>query len=118
MGNPLCHFEFMSSDLQKAKEFYGKVFDWTFDGGGMPGYVMIGTGKSPDGGIMVKPAEAPHCALNAYFEVSSIEETLDKVTSAGGSVVVGKTKIANIGYWAMFADPDGIPVGLFEGLPT
>lgn len=117
MGNPLCHFEFMSSDLQKAKQFYGRVFDWTFNGGGMPGYVMIGTGKSPDGGIMVKPAEAPHYALHNYFLVDSIEETLSKVSAAGGNVIKGKTEIPNIGHWAMFADPDGICVGLFEGLP-
>ena len=117
MGNPLCHFELMSSDLEKARQFYGEVFDWTFDDQGMPGYVMIGTGKSPDGGIMVKPAQAPRHALQVYFQVDSIEQTLSTVERAGGHVIVGKTEIPTIGYWAMFADPDGIGVGLFEALP-
>ena len=26
-GNPLCHFEFMTPDTERTKEFYGKVFD-------------------------------------------------------------------------------------------
>ena len=28
MANHICHFEFMCNDVAKAKEFYGKVFDW------------------------------------------------------------------------------------------
>jgi len=63
---------------------------------------------------MKKPGEAPHFALSQYFLVDSIEETLGKVEGAGGKTGVPKMEIPNVGWWALFLDPDGIPVGIFE----
>jgi len=114
MGNPVGHFEFMVNDTDKAKEFYGRIFDWEFKD--MPGpthYLMIGTGSDPAGGMMKKPDQAPHCALNVYFVVDSIDSALEKVKAAGGNTIVGKTDI-DVGFWATFMDPDGIPVRIFE----
>lgn len=114
MGNNLCHFEILCADVDNTKTFYGTVFDWQFDEKSFPGYVIVRSGVEPTGGIMVKPPEAPQHALNVYFEVDSIEDTLRSVVGAGGTVLVGKTEIPKIGHWAMFADPDGIAVGLLE----
>lgn len=115
MGNHLCHFEFMVSDSEKAKQFYGKVFDWEFKvDPGMANYTMIDAGKEPGGGIMNKPDTAPHHALSVYFCVDSVEETMAKVAEAGGQVIVPKMEIPNVGWWGLFADRDGIPVGIFE----
>ena len=115
MGNPLCHFELMVSDVKKSQEFYGKIFDWEFKTDeAMPEYTMISTGTEPGGGLMKKPAEAPHFALSQYFLVDSIEETLGKVEGAGGKIGVPKMEIPNVGWWALFFDPDGIPVSIFE----
>jgi predicted enzyme related to lactoylglutathione lyase len=115
MGNHLCHFEFMVSDSEKAKAFYGKVFDWTFKSDeGMPGYTMIDAGKAPGGGMMKKPETAPHHALSIYFCVDSIDDTMAKVSEAGGQVIIQKMEVSNIGWWGLFADPDGIPVGIYE----
>ena len=30
MGNPFVHVELMSTDVPKAKAFYGELFDWQF----------------------------------------------------------------------------------------
>lgn len=115
MSNYLCHFEILATDTEKAKEFYAKVFDWKFKADdAMPEYTMIDTGKEPGGGLMKKPAQAPHPALSVYFYVDDIEETLRKATEAGGQIIAPKTPIPNIGFWALFADPDGIPVSIFE----
>ena len=115
MGNPLCHFELMVSDVKKSQEFYGKIFDWEFKTDeNMPDYTMISTGKEPGGGLMKKPAQAPQFALAQYFEVDSIEETLAKVEAAGGKPGIPKMEIPEIGWWAMFFDPDGIPVMIFQ----
>jgi predicted enzyme related to lactoylglutathione lyase len=115
MGNHLCHFEFLVSDSAKAREFYGKVFDWSFKADeSMGGYTMIDAGKAPSGGIMKKPDTAPQYDLSVNFCVDSIDETMAKVTGAGGHVIVQKMEIPNIGWWGLFADPDGIPVGIYE----
>lgn len=118
MGNPVCHFEFMVSDVEKSKKFYSQVFEWKFKDSDMPGmrYINIDTGKEPTGGMMKKPAMAPMFALTTYFYVTSIDETLKKVTAAGGRVQMPKTEIPAIGWWALFMDPDGIPVMIYESL--
>jgi len=114
MNNPLCHWELMVSDVKKAQQFYGKVFDWKFDDSSTPGYTLIQTGSEPTGGMMAKPSEAPACGLGSYFLVNSIEQTLSKASQAKAAVVCPKTEIPGIGWFAVFTDPDGIPVGIFE----
>jgi predicted enzyme related to lactoylglutathione lyase len=116
VGNPVCHFEFLVSDTAKAREFYGRVFDWKFTQDDKMDYTMIDTGAEPGGGIMKKPDQAPYFCLNGYFLVDSIDETLKKATDAGAAPSVPKMEIPTVGWWAMFMDPDGIPVMLFEPL--
>ena len=115
MANPLCHWELMVRDVEKAKAFYTAVFDWKITDMGMGGYWQIDAGRAPGGGMMAKPPQAPHCALSQYFLVDNIDETLKKVAAAGGRVVVPRTEISNeIVSFAMFTDPDGIAVSIFE----
>ena len=114
MGAPLCHFEFMSDDPDQCKAFYAKVFGWEYDDKSMPDYTLIKTGEEPEGGLVKRPAEAPAPSLNVYFLVDDIKATLAKVQQAGGRTVVPKTPIPNVGAFAMFSDPEGIVVGVFQ----
>jgi predicted enzyme related to lactoylglutathione lyase len=114
MGNPIVHFELMVGDPAKAKAFYSSIFDWEWDESSFPGYTAIKTGTEPGGGMMAKPEMAPMCALNTYFGVEDVEATLAKAIAAGATVIAPKTPIPGIGHWAMFADPDGIPVAVFQ----
>jgi uncharacterized protein len=114
MGNPIVHWELMVDDLVKAKAFYSAVFDWKLDDSTFPGYTAIDTGSEPPGGMMAKPETAPMCSLNTYFLVEDIDATLAKATAGGATVIAPKTPLPGIGSWGMFADPDGIPVGLFQ----
>lgn len=114
MPNPLCHFELMTNDPQKCKEFYGTVFDWKFDDASMAGYTLINAGAEPTGGLFPKPAEAPGVCLTAYFHVEDVEATLAKAAELGATVLVGKTAIPNVGHFAIIADPEGITIGLMQ----
>jgi len=115
MGNALCHFELMSNQPDKCRQFYAEVFDWQFRTAPGPGeYTLIETGKEPGGGLMQKPAQAPKPVMNVYFQVEDIEATLAKVAAAGGTTIVPKTPIPGIGHFAMFADPEQICVGIFQ----
>lgn len=116
MANTICHFELMTADPARCRAFYGSIFDWKFNDEGMPGYTMVNTGGEPGAGIFAKPKDVPAPMLNVYILVNSIEETLGKVRTAGGHVINEKTPIPGIGHWAMFTDPDGICVGIFESL--
>jgi hypothetical protein len=114
MGNPIVHWELMVGDVQKAKTFYTAVFDWTISETPMPGYSSIDTGTSPPGGMMARPEAAPMPSLNTYFSVQDVDATLAKALAAGATLIAPKTPIPEIGYWAMFTDPEGIPIGIFQ----
>lgn len=113
MTNPLCHWDLMVNDVEKAKRFYGAVFGWKFTTQ-QADYTMIETGTPPSGGLMAKPLTAPMPALNSYFQVDDIAKTLRAAVEHGATVVVPKTPIANYGWFAMFLDPERIPIGVWE----
>ncbi len=116
MGNPLCHFEFLTNDPDKCKAFYSKVFDWEYQGApGSDEYTLINTGSEPGGGMMKRPDPCPMPMVGVYFLVDDIDETLAKVTEAGGNVVMPKMEIPNIGWIAVFVDPENIGIGIFQG---
>jgi len=49
MANPFVHVELNTTDVSKAKTFYGKLFDWTLDDVDMGNstYTMIKVGEAP-----------------------------------------------------------------------
>jgi predicted enzyme related to lactoylglutathione lyase len=120
MPNPIVHFEIPATDVEKIRRFYTEVFGWkmTTDPS-MPDYTTVETaegGMGIDGGIM-KRQSPQHTAMN-YAMVASVTEFAEKVKQQGGQVVVPKTAIPNMGYFAVCLDPENNPIGLFETDPT
>lgn len=113
MANPIIHWELMVQDTEKAKAFYGRLFDWKFDelGGG---YTSVRPGEGPAGGMMKKPPNAPMPGLNVYFKVASLDASLKRAAELGARVIVPRTEVPGMCWFAMFLDPDGIPVGILE----
>ena len=117
MSNNLCYFELMVSDVERAKGFYENVFDWAFrKSESFPDYYSIDTGQAPEGGLMKKPEQAPQYSISPYFMVENAEDTLKKAEAAGGKIGTPRSEIPGIGWWALFFDPDGIPIMVFEPL--
>lgn len=114
MSSPLCHFELMVADAAKAQAFYGSVFGWKFDTDSMPGYTLIDTGHEPTGAIFAAPEGAGGVCANIYFKVADIDATLETATKSGAKVLVPRTEIPGVGFFAMFTDPEGIPVGIMQ----
>jgi len=113
MANPLMHWELMVEDVERTTAFYQRVFDWSFGSQG-PEYTLISTGGAPGGGLMRRPPQVPMAALNVYFEVDDVDKTLREAVEAGANVLVPRTEIPTVGWFAMFADPDGIPIGVMQ----
>ena len=113
MSNPLTHWELMVSDVERAKAFYGKVFDWKFTPAG-PEYTLIDCGAAPGGGLMRQPPQAPMSALNSYFRVADLDRTLHDAVEAGATVIVPRMEVPTVGWFAMFLDPDQIPIGVMQ----
>ncbi|YAL83863.1 VOC family protein [Dermacoccaceae bacterium W4C1] len=110
----ITHHEIPVADLEKAKTFYADLFGWQISA--PPGFETYPMWQAPNkisGGGLVGRDEAP--AVRSYVEVDSIEETLAKVTAGGGTVVVPRSEISPTSWYAVFTDPDGNELGLYEG---
>jgi uncharacterized protein len=113
MTNPLIHWELMVSDPERTKAFFARVFDWTYTSAG-PEYTLVQTGTEPNGGLMRRPPGVSQSALNNYFRVEDLDRTLRAAVEAGATVVVPRTEVPAMGWFAMFLDPDQIPIGIMQ----
>jgi uncharacterized protein len=113
MPNPLVHWELMVVDVERAKAFYQRVFDWTYQPMG-PEYTLIQTGSEPGGGLMQRPPGVEMSSLSSYFQVNDLDRTLRNAVEAGATVIVPRMEVPTVGWFAMFLDPDQIPIGVLE----
>lgn len=105
-------------DLEKSKAFYGAVFDWTFQNFGGT-YEMIHADGEMIGALDASGQGTIGDGVALYFNVADLEDTLERVTGNGGSVVTGRTDIGgDMGWSASFRDPDGFKIGLWTGQPA
>ena len=115
MGNPIVHWELVVGDLDKAREFYTNVFQWNVETmPDFPGYPGVDPGAPPKGAMYVKSENDSGFALNVYFAVDNVEQTLTRAVGAGGTLLVPETAVDGMGEYGMFADPDGIRIGVFH----
>ncbi len=116
MSNKICHFELTTQDMAAAKEFYGSLFDWKLESMSMDdeAYIMINTGEEPSGGMMAAPsAEVPSAWVN-YVQVEDVEASAARAAELGGQIIVAKTPIPEMGYFAVISDPTGAVIGVWE----
>jgi len=119
MGKVL-RFELQVPDPEQAVAFYTRTFGWQFVK--MPGatdYWFIRTGEAGergiDGGLMRSP-DGETRTTNS-IEVDSIDRYLAKVVLNGGQVVVPKTTVPGMGYFAYCTDDQGLLFGVSESDP-
>ena len=70
-------------------------------------------GNSGIGGGMMKRQSPQHTVTN-YVTVSSIEEYASRLEQAGGRVIISKTVIHEMGFYAIFLDTESNMFGLYE----
>lgn len=116
--NAISYVELPSTDLEKTRLFYERVFGWTFQELPDMNYVLFTKDGAGCGGFRKVNQIPPHPAVICSITVRDIHETLDRIVEAGGSVVMPKTPLPNgAGYIAEFADPCGVICGLWSPPP-
>jgi uncharacterized protein len=116
----IAWFDITTSNLPQAKEFYGRLFDWSFAPlQGTDLAVEIVSRGEPIGNLRV--AEGTISAFNGvvYVQVSDIEAACRKSKELGGTVPPGFP--FNLpdrpGAVALVLDPAGHPVGIYSRTP-
>lgn len=118
MGNPFVHVELMSTDVDKAKSFYGKLFDWTLEDMPMPDmtYTMLRVGDGTGGGLMKNPIPGAPSMWVPYVLVDDLEDATAKATSLGATLMKPATEVAGAGRFTLITDPAGAMLGLWQSV--
>ena len=116
VSNQFCHVELNTTDLKKAKDFYGKLFDWKLEDIESPGggYTMIGVGEGTGGGMMKNPIPGAPSFWLAYVLVDDIEAATKKAKSLGAQVMKDVMEVMDYGWLSIIADPTGAHLGLWK----
>jgi predicted enzyme related to lactoylglutathione lyase len=116
MANPFVHVELNTTDVNKAKSFYGGLFNWTLEDVPMgPGsYTIIKVGEGTGGGIMKHPVPGAPSAWLAYVLVDDIAAATKKAKSLGATVMKDVTEVMGMGSLSIVIDPTGAALGLWQ----
>jgi predicted enzyme related to lactoylglutathione lyase len=116
MANPFVHVELNTTDVSKAKTFYGKLFDWALDDVDMgnSSYTMINVGEGTAGGMMKHPVPGAPSSWLAYVLVDDIAAATKKAKSLGATVMKDVTEVMGAGSFSIIADPTGAALGLWK----
>lgn len=123
MNGP-SYFEIQADDMERASQFYTRVFGWKFTKTeGLPvSYRRIET-EGSRGGLLQRPAKTPppECGTNAYvcsIEVSHFDRTAEIITDHGGSVALPKFPVPGVCWQGYFLDTENNVFGIFQADPN
>ncbi len=115
MGNPVAWVEVVGGDGEKLREFYGELFDWSFDK--VPGDMPYWTHSVEDGvGAGVGAAQDGPGHATFYVAVDDPQAALDKAEKLGGKTIVPVTEMPMVTF-ALLEDPEGHTVGIVKNDP-
>ena len=115
--NTLAHFAINADDVDASRAFYTKVFGWTFQSWGPPGFYQIEAKGSPVMGALQGRRTFAHgtrAGFEPTFAVASIDATEKAVKAAGGRVLLERSVIVGVGTLMFFADPSGNVFGAMQ----
>jgi predicted enzyme related to lactoylglutathione lyase len=118
--NPVVYFEIPVLELDRACNFYSKVFETTLTQDVVDGYQMaffetLGDSFGATGALVVGDVYIPsHQGCFLYFGVESIEETVARALDHGGSVLYPKKSNGDLGFVAEIQDTEGNRIALHE----
>jgi len=116
----VVHFEIPADNPERALAFYESVFGWQsqkWDGPTPYWLIQTGTeGLGIDGGLMQR--QHPSQPVVNTIDVSSVDEYTQKITTAGGEIVLPKMPIPGVGWLLYFKDPEGNIFGIMQSDPS
>ncbi|MDX1251854.1 MAG: VOC family protein [Gammaproteobacteria bacterium] len=123
------HFEIPADDVARARKFYEGVFGWKTMEFPMPGMLYVGLHTGPvdeknmwkeagfiNGGMFQRSPQFPVQGPVVAITVEDIDASLAQVKAAGGTVVMEKMEIADMGLYAYIKDTEGNIIGVWQNL--
>lgn len=114
MGNPVVHFEISGPDPGALARFYTELFGWQAQHMPEMDYIVINTrGRTGINGGIPPGRDISASSVTFYVKADDIQPLLDRAEALGGKTVVPVTDMGIVTF-ALFADPDGLVVGLVK----
>ena len=111
------HFDLTVDNPERAMKFYSDIFGWKFEKWNGPmEYWMAITGDQKEPGInggLSKRSESGMPNMNT-IGVSSVDKFSKMVEEKGGKVLMPKSPIPGIGWFATCQDTEGNTFGIIE----
>lgn len=118
LGAP-CWIDLTTSDVDRAQEFYGTVFGWTFESAG-PEYGGYATAAIDGRAVAGLMANNPEWQVpdnwSTYFHTADINASVSAIAAAGGSGCLQPMEVPDKGFMAAATDPAGAAFGLWQPL--
>ena len=110
----LDHFAIQCDDVERARRFYEKVFDWKmsiYKGVDSDEFQQVRTGNGKLLGAIqsrkFNPAKSRVLGFECSISVPDVDATTRAVETAGGTVLMRKTAIPGVGWIIKFLDSEG-----------
>ncbi len=113
-------FDITTNNMAQSKEFYSKLFDWTYTGiEGTEYAVEIVAGKSAIGTLRVAEGKISPYNGVVYVQVEDIQASCKKATDLGGTLIPGFPFDLSDGRGSigLVNDPAGHPLGMYSKTP-
>lgn len=114
MFNKLSHFAIYIDDIKRASDFYKSVFNWSFENYGSEDFSQIKSndseGTQPIGALQHRkysPIPDKVIGFECSIAIENVEKVLESVKDAGGTIVMPKTEVPNVGWLIKFLDTEG-----------
>jgi predicted enzyme related to lactoylglutathione lyase len=117
----VVHFEIISDNPKRTKEFYEEVFDWKvqkWDGPIEYWFLMTGSEDFPgiDGAFGLR--QSPDDTVVNTIDVDDLDRYIQLVIENGGEVTRPKTAVPGVGWLAYFKDTEGNIWGMMQDDPS
>jgi uncharacterized protein len=108
------HIELITQDLDKAKDFYRKMFGWKVrDLPDMP-YSLFNEQLSPTGGMMKCPQSGSESFWIPYIVTDDITGATEKAMTLGATIHREVMVAGQYGWLSLVHDPTGATFGLWQ----
>lgn len=118
MADGIVHIDIPVKDLEATPEFYAKVFGWELTPMPEQDYVLFTADGGGISGGFTKPKIHQPGGCIGYIQVDNLEDAMAVIVENGGQSQTERQEVGDAGSFALFTDPEGNAMGLWEIKPA
>jgi len=111
MAHPVNHAEIRSADPDATRDFFGRLFGWSYSDGAYPGYTFVDTGVDGALPTAISPLQGDGDAVLFFVGVQDVAKTLAQAERLGGRIVQPPQTVPGVTF-GVLADKQGHLIGV------